>query len=120
LLGFILQACAPTVPPPQPEVTEGIFSRGVLHLEYQNTIFRTFEAARVTMQEQEITITSARLEADKGRLEGRLADGTAMSIDFRPLQPDLTRTSIKVGDYGSEEISREIGRGIDSRLREES
>jgi hypothetical protein len=116
LLGFMLQACART-PPPTEEAVDTSFSQGVFQATYQNTLFRTFEAARSTLQDQGLTITNSRRAADRGSLDAVMADGTMVNIAMRAQQPDLTDIAIKVGDYGSEEISREISRGIESRLR---
>jgi hypothetical protein len=115
LLLAILQACAARVPQQDPAVAAP-FSQGVLRVTYENTLFRTFEATRGTLLEQEMAITSARRNADRGSIQARMVDGTAVNIDLRSITPAQTEVSIKVGAYGSEEISRGISREIESRL----
>lgn len=115
LLLIILQACA-AIPPAPDRTGEAVFSRGALQATYDNTLFRTFEAARLTLQEQQIGITSARRDSERGTIQAVRRDGTPVEVDFRSIAPDQTEVSIKVGAFGSEQISREISRGIESRL----
>jgi hypothetical protein len=115
LLGFILPACArgPRMAEEPPATS---FNQGVFQATYQNTLFRTFEAARVTLVDQGMAITKARRNTDTGTINAVLQDGTSVNVAMRALQPDQTEILIKVGAYGSEEISREINRGVESRL----
>jgi hypothetical protein len=114
-LGFILQACAR---PPRggEETTAASFSQGVFQTTYRNTLFRAFEAARSTLEEQGMAITSATRNTDAGTINAVMEDGTVVNIALQSRQPDLTDASIRVGAYGSEEVSRELSREIKSRL----
>jgi hypothetical protein len=115
LLGFMLQACA-RMSPPREEAIDTSFSQGVFQATHQNTLFRTYEAARATLEDQGLAITNARRDTNSGSINAVMEDGTVVNIAMRSQQPDLTDISIKVGVYGSEEFSREINRGIETRL----
>jgi hypothetical protein len=116
LLSFVLPGCARRQRAPE-EASTTSFTNGVLQATHQNTLFRTFEATRATVQDQGMAITDARRKKNIGSINAVLGDGTTVNIALRARQPDQTEIGIKVGAYGSEELSREINRGIETRLR---
>lgn len=93
------------------------YSGGALQATYPNTVFRTHDAAREALRDFNATVTAARKDATGGILDARMPDGTLVAIDMQAKKPDITAVAIKVGTYGSEEVSRSISRRIEANLQ---
>jgi hypothetical protein len=116
VLGIFFQGCATT--PPEPFGTRSaVFSQDVLNVSYTNTLHKTFEASRAALEKLDIAITNASKETAFGAIDAVRRDGTVVNLSFRAQKPDITDVRIRVGTYGSEELSRNISRAIETELR---
>ncbi|MFO0754778.1 MAG: DUF3568 family protein [Thermodesulfovibrionales bacterium] len=115
----IVQGCATAEKPPSPPFgTEAaIYSRGELQVTFADTVYRTFEAARAALAANDIVINSAQHDMNSGTIEGNKKDGTAVSLVLQAKKPDMTVTTIKIGTFGDEALSRKISSDIESRLK---
>ena len=118
LFFFVLffQGCA-TAPTEPFGTRSAVYSQGVFNVTYTNTLFKTFEASRAALDKLDIAVTNSGREAEFATIEASRKDGTSVNLSFRAQKPDITDVGIKVGTYGSEELSREIGRRIETELR---
>jgi hypothetical protein len=113
---LLIQACA-TGPSQIFGTRSAVYSQGVLHVSYTNTLHKTFEASRAALDKLDIAITNATREEQTGLIEASRKDGTAVNLSFGAQKADITDVRIKVGTYGSEELSKEISRRIETELR---
>jgi hypothetical protein len=113
---LLFQACA-TAPTEPFGTRSAIFSQGVLNVSYTNTLTKTYEASRAALDRLGIAITNARKETDTASIDAVRKDGTVVNLAFGVQKPDITDVRINVGTYGSEELSREISRAIETELR---
>ncbi|MBZ0154968.1 MAG: DUF3568 domain-containing protein [Alphaproteobacteria bacterium] len=119
LTGLFVQGCVTVEKFPSPPFgTEAaLYSQGELQVTFADTVFRTFEAARGALADNDIVINSAQHDMSGGTIEGTRRDGTKISILLRAKKPDITVVNIKVGTFGDEALSRKISSNIESRLK---
>ncbi|MEW6116532.1 MAG: DUF3568 family protein [Nitrospirota bacterium] len=111
LAGLLVVGCASA-----PATKSAAYTQGELHAVYPNTMFRTFEASRAALQDLDMTITNSQRDTNRGVIDAVRKDGTRVHLTFQAQRPDVTETAIKVGTFGSEDISRDISRRIERNL----
>ncbi len=116
LLGFVLQGCAMMKSSPYgPD--HATYSDEKLHVTYNNTLFRTYEASRSALQDMGMNITNVQKKPNEVRIDATMKNGTDVHLILHAEKPDLTAVDIKVGQYGLEPASREISEKIESHLK---
>ncbi|MCC6347952.1 MAG: DUF3568 family protein [Nitrospirales bacterium] len=116
---FVAQGCVTVERPPSPPFgTEAaIYSQGKLQVTFADTLFRTFGAARAALTDNDIVINNVQHDMYGGTIEGNKKDGTSVSLVLQAKKPDMIVTTIKIGTFGDEALSRKISRNIESRLK---
>lgn len=93
------------------------YIKGELKVTYPVAYQEVVGATEAAVKDLGFTLLKEEKDAIRCRIKARMADGTKVSLKVDRLSPRITELRVKVGWFGNRDVSIQIMRAIEKRMK---
>ncbi len=93
------------------------YLKGELDVTYPVAYEKVVAATEASVRDLGFTLEKEEKDSLRCRIQAKMADGTGVKLKVDSVSPQITRLRIKVGWFGDKDVSIQIMRAIEKRMK---